>query len=611
MTREPYVLAKAGHEHVQEIDGPSRGYLIQMGGTVDGSNSAYYAETYGGFMREGVGFEPNVYVVIENAGDVDVVNPRVVVNGRRDWRSVDAILAEVTRPGMSDEEIALSLYRHCASYQTQAHENDLRVDQPFVDATTHPSRNTFKERGDPVKGANCYYCSGCSLSASNLVILCRRAGLEARAIWISPLDRYASHCVAEVRWDDKYHLLDPEYGAFYLTADNGEIASYREVHEDVGLVHRTHHCGFANGEQPGHSVPYRYDLYYPPAEMPVEAWHHRMDITLRPGEQLVRRWDNVPKFRHGDNPRHKEGVPHRLANGKLIYRPDLSSRDYRRGIAGELNVSATWEDGLAPNLHPCASGAPGHVIYRVSSPYPIVGGLVGGRFRRASAGDSLSIWLSIRDSDWIQIWSAEGTGEQEAYVEIDAWVGPLNTDAAYDYYVKYAFLAADDIAGVGLDQVYLESDLEMAGTSLPALSLAANQVIYQDDTPGPHAMRVVHGWEESSESQAPRPPAGAVFPEDGAIVALGDLTMLRWQRATDPAADLGAMADYHVQVSARPDMLIPVSPNLDRITFSGDPSWAVPGGWLMPGRRYYWRVRARNAQGLWSGWSRVWSMETS
>ena len=396
MSRKPYALTQAGHEHIQEIGGPSRGYLISMGGSVDGTNSAYYAETYGGFMREAVGFEPNAYVVIENTGDADVINPRVVVNGRRDWRSVGAILAEVLRPGMSDEERALALYRHCSSYQVQAHENDLRVDQPFVDDASHPSRNTFKERGDPVKAANCYYCSGCSLSASNLVILCRAAGLEARALWISPLDRYASHCVAEVKWDGRYHLLDPEYGAFYLTADNREIASYQEAHEDIALVQRTHHCGFANGEQPGHAVKYRYDLYYPPHEMPVEAWRHRMDITLRPGERLVRRWDNIGKYRHGDNPRHKEGIPHRLANGKLIYRPDLSGERYRRGIVGELNVSAGWEDGLAPRLHPCVAGAAAHVVYKVQSPYPIVGGLVG-----------------VRLADWGVV-AVEGVGKQPA-----------------------------------------------------------------------------------------------------------------------------------------------------------------------------------------------------
>ena len=81
--------------------------------------------------------------------------------------------------------------------------------------------------------------------------------------------------------------------------------------------------------------------------------------------------------------------------------------------------------------------------------------------------------------------------------------------------------------------------------------------------------------------------------------------VLTWEAATDPDGD--AIADYHVQVSPRPDMLHPVSPNFDRISFSPDPTWPVPEGWLLEGRPYYWRVRARDARGVWSRWGAVWT----
>lgn len=67
------------------------------------------------------------------------------------------------------------------------------------------------------------------------------------------------------------------------------------------------------------------------------------------------------------------------------------------------------------------------------------------------------------------------------------------------------------------------------------------------------------------------------------------------------------VADYHIQVSPRPDMMHPVSPNFDRITLSATPEWELPEGWLVAGRAYYWRVRVRNAWGAWSAWSNVWS----
>ena len=72
-------------------------------------------------------------------------------------------------------------------------------------------------------------------------------------------------------------------------------------------------------------------------------------------------------------------------------------------------------------------------------------------------------------------------------------------------------------------------------------------------------------------------PSGAqkepVAPADGAAINLATLKTLTWQASEDP--DGQPIAEYHVQVSPREDMLHPVSPNLDRLTFSGKPEWAA------------------------------------
>ena len=219
------------------------------------------------------------------------------------------------------------------------------------------------------------------------------------------------------------------------------------------------------------------------------------------------------------------------------------------------------------------------------------------------------ILLSIRDSEWIVVWSADERGTFDAYASIDEWIDPLNTPACRCYYLKYEFGAARAPGDAGIDAIYIESDLEMASTSLPSLTVGPNRVEYRDDTRGPHTVRLWHGWHESSEACQPQPPARPISPSEGATVALAELVELVWEGAED--RDGEAIGDYHVQISARPDFLYPASPNLDRIIYSAEPRWALPQGWLVPDRRYYWRVRAQTQWGLWSGWSDAWSFESA
>jgi len=75
--------------------------------------------------------------------------------------------------------------------------------------------------------------------------------------------------------------------------------------------------------------------------------------------------------------------------------------------------------------------------------------------------------------------------------------------------------------------------------------------------------------------------------------------------ATDPDGD--EIDNYHFQLSPYPDMRRPLSPNFDIYTFSGASQWEVPyHGLLNPDQSYYWRVRARDRQGVWSQWSPTW-----
>lgn len=222
----PFELAPAPREHRQAIAASPHAYLVNVGGTLDEFNTAQYPKTYGTGRRLESGFQPNHYLVLENAGPGDVVNPRIVIDGRRDWYSAQTILARVLKPGMTDADKALAIWAFAADIAVQCHENNRRVGALHPDNRSHPSRNEFQERGDPVRAANTYYCSGCQYGATTCAVLARAAGLASRCVWMCPFDQYEIHCVAEVFCGARWRLLDPEARAFYLESDNTTLAGY-------------------------------------------------------------------------------------------------------------------------------------------------------------------------------------------------------------------------------------------------------------------------------------------------------------------------------------------------------------------------------------------------
>ena len=82
-------------ELVKLIEKQPTEYGIEVGGTLDSFNTMEYV---GGRSIMVSRFQPNVELVIENVGNRDVVNPRIVINDRHDWFSLDTLVAELVTP---------------------------------------------------------------------------------------------------------------------------------------------------------------------------------------------------------------------------------------------------------------------------------------------------------------------------------------------------------------------------------------------------------------------------------------------------------------------------------------------------------------------------------
>ena len=98
----PILHKHPGHpsamEHTEEITTGTHSYNVEVGGTLDGANTRDQI----GYSPYNQGFEPNLSGRMENVGSDKIKNPWSVVNGKRDWRSLDQILKGILEKGMSE-----------------------------------------------------------------------------------------------------------------------------------------------------------------------------------------------------------------------------------------------------------------------------------------------------------------------------------------------------------------------------------------------------------------------------------------------------------------------------------------------------------------------------
>ncbi|MCD6352178.1 MAG: hypothetical protein J7M26_08665, partial [Armatimonadetes bacterium] len=95
-------------------------WTVPLGGTVDGTMTRGPIG-YGAWHQ---GPQPMRYVRIENIGDEVVENPWILVNGKRNWRTLKDIVASVVRPEMSPREKALRLWWFQVNHRFHAFTND-------------------------------------------------------------------------------------------------------------------------------------------------------------------------------------------------------------------------------------------------------------------------------------------------------------------------------------------------------------------------------------------------------------------------------------------------------------------------------------------------------
>ncbi|MGD8238331.1 MAG: putative Ig domain-containing protein [Armatimonadota bacterium] len=578
--------ATAQRQHTEIIRESARQYTISMGGTVDAENTC--TRSHNNFR---IGFQPNVSLTIENTGDAPVVNPKLIVNDRRDWGTVRSIMREFTRGAESDEEKAYLIWQGMR-------------ENTYHDLPLFPGR----ELHDPVKMLNVYGLGLCDDVGGCACSLYSAAGIRRpRAPRLRVL---GGHLQGEPWIEGDFRLLDIDRDVFYLDRENERPVSSDALARDHDLARREVHYGpvFRGWDSSARgSAVFGAD----DRDMRRLAAGHTMRMTLRPGEKVVFRWDHIGKapFAPSWPPPNRQPpargrlstqpeepfLPRFFGNSKFIYEPRLDVETLADGTESHSDIVAATAPEHAGRFAGGSQDA--HLTYRIETPYVICGGRIEAQFHGLADDDSFSASISVDGETWEELWRASGPGSVTLARDTDDLLHVHEPPAEYSYLVRIGLHSAAEGHGANLCSLKIATDVMAAPLSLPGLRLGDNAVRYTDDTEGPHEVAVTHAWQESDAVTAPEPPAQTIYPEPDVTIRDSILTF-RWP-------EVEGCRRYHIQVSRRPDMRIPYRPSYDVVIKQNE--WCVPfTGMFSPDVIYHWRVRARDRHGVWSRWSPVW-----
>jgi len=429
------------------------------------------------------------------AGPAWARSMRLVNTAGVDASDVGALVATVTRGCKTDRDKMIALWAYIARnpfyHWCEARENP--------DATT--------EMGlvyDPIIAFNVYGTTICYQVVDLLTNLADAAGIAGRTRGLT------GHRVAEVFYGGKWHLFDAQYdcAAYYVADDGRTVIDLAELCRDADKYIRR--PKFA-------STPfYQFDALggkywaWGAKDYVIKAWYqpgkaekadlyqpyivrgHTMDLFLRRGERLVRRFGNEGKwfcsaalYRRWKRdltqkwidagPRDPRRPKNTYANGELIYEPDWTAEaNFRDGLHAGKNVRLT-----GGQVRPAGAGD-AEAVFGMHSPYLIVGkpgkldadgdsadgAVFQAQFTRRNAQAVNAVAVSTDNGlSWRTVWTNDKTGTRTVRLDLTNHV-----EGSYGYLVRVGLRGAAAVA-----KMKIRNSLFYSPVPLPSVKPGKNQ----------------------------------------------------------------------------------------------------------------------------------------
>ncbi len=390
----------------------------------------------------------NRSITLSNIGEDLVVDPWVTIAGAKDWFSTPRILDEILQPPMTDRDKALAIWAFLK-------------DNRYHD---EPAHTGAFETHDPVRFLNVYGYGFCDDSATNLLVLCEAAGIPARVWGLS------GHVVPEAYFDSGWHVLDADGEIYYLDDDDWTISSIATLEVRPDIIRKYPSPFYTDTE-------FVVELYTTTHDNAISEWYrttseatHQMGLTLRPGESLMRSWDNWGKYFYTTY----TAPPARFGNGRWTFEPIFENDLYLKGVGSVQGIEAV-PVGDTMVLQPSDGTTPGTLIYRFQSPYPFLDGMVD-LTGHVDSGGQIALAFSEDGGSWQTIWSSGAEGDVEASIPTGSYFRNGTGRPMYAYSIRLTLQSSQ------VEWIRYIGDFQLAPHALPALMQGKNVVEYTDQS---------------------------------------------------------------------------------------------------------------------------------
>ncbi|MDP1678345.1 MAG: putative Ig domain-containing protein [Bacteroidota bacterium] len=578
---------------------------LSLPGGVDGFSSRRYQQeslfdTIGSALNFGRanGAEPNLKFVLENTGNSTIRNPQVEINGQSMIYGFNDLTSQIPLDSLFTVEDTL-----------QAVLSFLKNN--YYHWLVSTSSSNSDPRTKPIMTYNTFGSGYCENVSQLMASILTHYGYNAQIKIIGG----GRHTIGRVLLGSGRELLfDPDMNVIYKDRLNSKILGFYDIDNDQDIVRRYHHLGFpfieAYKDTP---ISYFYSSN-------LDVWNYSwvdldsISLVLRPSEKIEFPFKNFPEqyysFFHTDpsfnsNP---PQAPPTSSLGLQIYSPSIAS--FWEEIIDTVNIFHQQQDTVSA-IKSIDTNSVSSFTIRCANPMAITDANIFFKyFSDTSSGNVRVYFRKEYDSTFTQILSfiPLGNGSDQQSINLFSQIHPVGTPITHAFFLKFEWV--DSSSHFGIDSVSIDFSFQFNPNAFPRFKTGLNDFkLYSTDGSDLSGLQYSHTYISIDSITVPPAPSQEIFPPNNSVV---NSTQFEFQWEIPSGISAGNIADYHIQVSERPDFLFPVSSTFNKFSRQAGNGvvnkWKIPQlGLLVPNTKYYWRVATKNSDGVFSAWSNTWS----